>query len=310
MSWCKYTWEYCPFPSGSSCRPGTPRWKGFLSTYTPTGKGSLLLRSTVLRPVLQMLNNHIPPNTGQTGHSYSPLFVMRPNFSQDNLSKLASLVDKIPPHSVTERLLNSCFDYCNWKFGLPKKWIFEAVAQTKDFLHYPASPLDACIHPGWLCLIFALLASAPPSISNDLGHNSELFFQCSLAALHNAEAMPQFSGFVSAKAPLEGSVLACLAVPLLIKRLAASGRLNEAWKLLGSSIRVAESLELHRDPGSRLWTDDEKYIRRLAWNNLVMWDRSVPDPIYLAKRLTSWLMLSARKLRSCRAERPGNDPSE
>lgn len=244
-----------------------------------------------------MVNNHVLPNAGlQNGRSYSPIFMIRPNYSQDTSLKLASIVEKIPPRPVTEQLLNTYFNYFNWNFGLPKNWIIAAVAQMWDFLHYPDSLPDTCLDPNWLCLLFALLATASPNASSSHDHNSELFSQCSMTALRIADDMPHFSSFVSTKFPLDGSLLACLAVPLLSKRHAALGRLNEAWKLLGHWIRVAVSLELHHDPQCRQWTDQEKYLRRLAWNNLVMWDRYIfirharENCSFLPRRLYSALL--------------------
>lgn len=188
------------------------------------------------------------------------------SLSHDALN-LASIVEKIPPAAETERLLTAYFNFSNWNFGLPEGWIRTVVFRTWDFLHQPTSFPDAYLNPNWLCLLFAILASASlHALVADYTHNSEHFLMCSSAALRIADNTSTAGG----------NILACVAIPLLAKRYSSSGRLSEAWNLLGRGIRVAEALGLRCDSEcGQQWAEDEKYIRKLAWNNLAIWDRYV-----------------------------------
>ncbi|KAF5388829.1 hypothetical protein D9757_005621 [Collybiopsis confluens] len=195
-------------------------------------------------------------------HSCFGIFT-KPTFSQ-NTAHLAALVEKIPPRSETELLINSFFRYANWNVGLLETWIRTVVGQTFDFLHCPGSFPGNSLNPNWLCLFFATLASVP---NNATIHQTGVFLTCSIAALRVAEDMQDRSPKCSST--LEGNLLTCLAMPLLSKRYASLGRLGEARRVL----RVAESFRIDYDYEDVSWTDGEKYLRRLAWINLATWDR-------------------------------------
>lgn len=140
------------------------------------------------------------------------------------------------------------------------------------------------INPNWLSLLFAVLASAPTMTSfpeataRDRNiESSDEFFMCAMTARRIAEDdhlnKPSLSLMVSAA---DGTVLSCLAVPLLCSYLSERGRVSEAWKLVGSGLRNAEAIGMHRDPEWKKWqvmSTDEILLRRRAWWGLVIWDK-------------------------------------
>jgi len=76
--------------------------------------------------------------------------------------------------------------------------------------------------------------------------------------------------------PADGTVLGCLAIPILANLLAEKGQASEAWKLVGNGLRSAQGVGLHRDPDWRHWqvmSQDEKNLRRRAWWSLFIADR-------------------------------------
>jgi hypothetical protein len=137
------------------------------------------------------------------------------------------------------------------------------------------------INVHWLCLLFAILALAPQeedmTSAADNRTESETYFLRSLTARRLAKDVyfttPTFSPMISAA---DGTVLGCLATPLLCTYLAEMGRVSEAWKLLGGSIRAAQAVGMHRDPGWQKWkimSADERLLRTTGWWGLVVWDR-------------------------------------
>ena len=67
-----------------------------------------------------------------------------------------------------------------------------------------------------------------------------------------------------------------LATALLCTYIAEMGRVSEAWKLLGGSIRAAQAVGIHRNPAWRKWKviwADEILLRTTAWWALIVWDR-------------------------------------
>ena len=133
-------------------------------------------------------------------------------------------------------------------------------------------------------LLFAILASAPRSAHEEVqqfspSRNSDDYFMYAMMARRIVEDdflnVPSASFMVSAA---DGTVVGCLATPLLCDYLAGRGRVSEAWKLIGHAIRNAMSVGLHRDPEWKLWqmmSADEKLLRRRAWWGLFMSDKSV-----------------------------------
>lgn len=206
-------------------------------------------------------------------------------------SGMEDLIRNIPPMVVSNALIQSFFAQVNWRFGVPDQWFLSACTQMWKVLQYPEAR-GYQINANWLSLFFAVLASTPPDTllfyhqqinqfhSGDTNRTPESitddFFACSMAARRLAEEehlkQPSLSLMNSAA---DGTVLGCLAVPLLCCYLAERGRVSEAWKLAGNAIRNAEAVGMHRDPAWRQWqimSEDERLLRRRAWWGLVIWD--------------------------------------
>jgi hypothetical protein len=142
------------------------------------------------------------------------------------------------------------------------------------------------INPNWLSLLYAVLALAPRNglelTGNDIA-SAEQFFSYAIAARKMGETAYLVSPTSTRSSAAHGSVLACLAVPLLCDHLAERGRVSEAWKLVGHAILCAEAVGMHRDPSWRAWhkmsedimNNDEKLLRRRAWWGLFIWERQV-----------------------------------
>ena len=191
------------------------------------------------------------------------------------------LLQRLPTGNLAEKLITEFFIDVNWRFGIPETWFRDAWAQTeKEILRPSVSSSAIQINSNWLSLLFAIFVFAPRRSvdANDLVLESpDRYFWYSLAALRIAEnnfiQRPSLSGTDPAA---EGTVLGCLAVPLLANHLADRGRVSEAWKLVGLWIRMGESIGLHRDCDLRDWepmSDSEKILRRRAWWGMIVWDK-------------------------------------
>ncbi|KAJ3733804.1 hypothetical protein DFJ43DRAFT_196013 [Lentinula guzmanii] len=232
------------------------------------GSEGLFGRGSILYNILQMAKIYTPDIecTMPNGHSCFNIF-MQLNLGQN--IQLSPLIQKLPPPSETERLLSAFFAHSNWNFGLPETWIRTLVLRMWDFLHYPPKPNTTQLNPNWLCLIYAILASVPSYIvSADYIHDLTTY---SMSALRLASD----AWLVQKTSTKEGCILSCIAVPLIGKKYAGLGRLSEAWQLLGSWIRMAQSLELHHELELECqhWSDEEETLWKLACNNLAVWDR-------------------------------------
>ncbi|KAG6866418.1 hypothetical protein C0991_004703 [Blastosporella zonata] len=192
-------------------------------------------------------------------------------------ARVENLIHNIPSMSVTTALLEIYFAESNWQFGIPEEWFMTACSQMWDALEY-SGPRSIRINSNWLSLFFAVLAYAP-RLHTDPGKpdDSDQYFSCALMARRIAEDdymnKPNISLMVSAA---DGTVLSCLAVPLLCSYLSQRGRVSEAWKLVGNGIRIAEAVGMHRDPEWRQWqvmSKDEVLLRRRAWWGLYIWDK-------------------------------------
>lgn len=160
-------------------------------------------------------------------------------------------------------------------------WFYKACDEMWDTLGRPgATGMEINVH--WLCLFYAILALSPqkgivcPHTFKPL-QESERYFANSITARRLAKdgylATPSFSPLQSAA---DGTVLGCIAAPLQCAYLAQIGRVSEAWKLLGGSIRAAQAVGMHRDPGWQKWkvmSDDEQALRKTGWWGLIVWDR-------------------------------------
>ena len=195
-------------------------------------------------------------------------------------SAAQNLVLSIPAKPRAEELFRAFFDDVNWRFGVPQEWFKKACEEMWKTLR--ASDTEVAFNVHWLCLVFAVLALAPQddtSFATPSYTESEAYFIHSLSARRLAKDIyfttPTFSPMTSAA---DGTVLGCLATPLLCAYLAEMGRVSEAWKLLGGSIRAAQAVGMHRDPGWQKWkvmSADERLLRKTAWWALVVWDRCV-----------------------------------
>ena len=148
------------------------------------------------------------------------------------------------------------------------------------------------INANWLSLFFSILAIAKasddesPETEDDKGGGGkgmepgDKYFMCAMAARRIAEDDYLNKSNISLmSSAADGTVLGCLAVPLLCCYLAQRGRVSEAWKLVGSGVRYAEAIGMHRDPEWNHWqvmSKDEIVLRRIAWWGLFIWDKYVP----------------------------------
>ncbi|KAJ3973109.1 hypothetical protein EV361DRAFT_89204 [Lentinula raphanica] len=180
---------------------------------------------------------------------------------------LPALIQNLPSYQETECLISAFFACSNLTFGLPETWIRTLISRMWDFFRLPSgASLNTQLNPSWICLIHAILAYVP---SNVLSVNSgHAFIECAMSALRLAS-----DGMFHSRSE-EGIILACLAVSLIGKKYTASGRLNDAWLLIGNWIRVAQSLNLHHEDGYyTCWSEEEQAVRKVAWDNLLIWDR-------------------------------------
>lgn len=219
------------------------------------------------------------------------------SFSNSFASSVRNLILAIPSKAQTISLLNAFFLEVNWRFGcvlittiflgrgliflcisVPKEWFYKACDETWWALgKVESTGLEINVH--WLCLFFSVLALAPKEESGSCPSyiESDNYFMRSLAARRLAKdayfSAPSFSPLTSAA---DGTVLGCLATPLLCSYLAEIGRVSEAWKLLGGTIRAAQAVGMHRDPGWQKWkimSKDERDLRTTGWWGLIIWDR-------------------------------------
>ncbi|RDB25040.1 putative transcriptional regulatory protein C1F7.11c [Hypsizygus marmoreus] len=195
--------------------------------------------------------------------------------------RVEELIRNIPPVPITSALLQGFFAENNCRFGIPEEWFRGACSQMWSVLEYPG-PHGVQINANWLCLLFGVLAYAPKKTlegqPEDMNAEcSDHYFTCAMTARRIAEDdhlnKPNLSLMVSAA---DGTVLSCLAVPLLCSYLSQKGRVSEAWKLVGNGIRNALAVGMHRDPEWKQWqvmSTDEVLLRRRAWWGLFIWDK-------------------------------------
>ncbi|KAJ7232790.1 hypothetical protein B0H12DRAFT_1239538 [Mycena haematopus] len=193
------------------------------------------------------------------------------------------LIQSLPSSSVVASLCQVFFEDANWRFGIPEPWFLATCADMWNALRYNVP--QVLINPNWLSLLYAVLALAPrtrlESTSGKID-SAEQFFLYAMTARRIAESAYLVRSTSTRPSAAQGSVLACLAVPLLCDHLAERGRVSEAWKLVGYAILCAEAVGMHRDPSCGAWqkmssedimSDDEKLLRRRAWWGLFVWER-------------------------------------
>lgn len=196
-------------------------------------------------------------------------------------ANIEELIPNLPSMLVVEALTSAFFAEVNWRYGIPEEWFRGARSQMWASLQHRHS-MASQINANWLMLLFGILASAPRSAHEEVqqfspNRNSDDYFMCAMMARRMVEDdyldVPSASFMVSAA---DGTVVGCLATPLLCDYLAERGRISEAWKLIGQAIRNAMAVGLHRDPEWKLWqtmSGDEKLLRRRAWWGLFMSDK-------------------------------------
>lgn len=188
-----------------------------------------------------------------------------------------------------DALCRAFFKDANWRFGIPEQWFHATCTDMWNAMRYTAPQVQ--INPNWLSLLYAVLALAPRSALESTGTDNDIsaeqFFSYAMTARCIAESAYLVRPSSTRTSAAQGSVLACLAVPLLCDHLAERGRVSEAWKLVGHAILCAEAVGMHRDPSWRAWQktsmssaedimgDDEKLLRRRAWWGLFIWERQV-----------------------------------
>ncbi|KAH0588706.1 hypothetical protein H2248_004512 [Termitomyces sp. 'cryptogamus'] len=194
------------------------------------------------------------------------------------IARVEDLIHDIPSTVIAAALLKAFFAECNWRFGIPEEWFSNACSQMWNVLEHPG-PHGLHINAHWLSLFFAVLAYTPESAGDGKAQadSRDHYFSCAMRARRVAEDdymnTPSISLMVSAA---DGTVLSCLAVPILCSYLSEHGRVSEAWKLVGSGIRQAEAVGMHRDPEWRHWqvmSKDEALLRRRGWWGLYILDK-------------------------------------
>ncbi|TBU31328.1 hypothetical protein BD311DRAFT_717184 [Dichomitus squalens] len=199
---------------------------------------------------------------------------------------IANLVSSLPPQETVDFLVERYLEERNWEFGIPERWFKTACQQMWHHLdtHCPGAcqAAGSCLrcarelNPHWLVLLFSVLALAPHEAS---GVNSKKFFMKSLEARRLVEDIMLFSpeySFAPTQCVVHGVSLSCIAASLLASWLSDRGRISDAWKLVGTAIRQAQAVGLHRDPTWHKWEKmdaEECELRVLAWWYLIIFDR-------------------------------------
>ncbi|KAF8629132.1 hypothetical protein AX17_005718 [Amanita inopinata Kibby_2008] len=244
------------------------------------GRGSLIcaLHSLSTKKIRRFLYAH------STDATYLTQEAAERGLLGSRAQEFNDLLNHIPPEAQAKQLVEAFFQDVNWRFGIPEKWFMRTCRQMWNIMrrrsqHHRGSQLN----PNWVCLFFSILAVSPwSSIKDDSMEDADYetfdtYFKCAMAARCIAETLyleePNSSIMVSAA---DGTVLSCLAVPLLCNYLAERGHASEAWKLVGKAISSATAVGMHQDPGWPYWqvmSEEEKLLRRRAWWGLFVWDR-------------------------------------
>lgn len=194
---------------------------------------------------------------------------------------IEELVSSLPSMLAVETMTAAFFLEINWRYGIPEEWFRGTRSQMWASLQNQQMATSQ-INANWMMLLLAILASAPQSAYKEIQHyaptrSSDDYFMCAIMARRMVEdecLCPPAASFMDSAA--DGTVLGCLATPLLCDYLAQRGLVSEAWKLVGQGIRNAISVGMHRGPEWKLWqmmSADEKLLRRRAWWGLFMSDK-------------------------------------
>lgn len=195
-----------------------------------------------------------------------------------NVGASRRLSQRLPPKPTCDALLHSYFSHCNWRFGIPELNFMENYGELWRMMD--ATDGEADVNPHFLSLLFAMLSMAPDDERDDTQRNTEFFRQSINARRMGEDSLlaPAFGETDSNSiAPTaDGTVLSCIAAPILAAYLADRGLVSEGWKIVGASMRNAYAIGLNRDPDWDTWRimkEDEKRWRRRGWWSLVLCDR-------------------------------------
>ncbi|KAF8627808.1 hypothetical protein AX15_004233 [Amanita polypyramis BW_CC] len=212
-------------------------------------------------------------------HSTDATYLKEQNLIEPRAQSFSELLDRIPPESHAQRLIESFFRDVNWRFGIPENWFMRTYRQMRTALLCRSEQHGGTtLNPNWMSLFFSILALAPCHSAEAEGEElHDTHFECAMLARYIAEGVyfqgPSPSIMASAA---DGTVLSCLAAPLLCNYLAERGHASEAWKLVGKAVCVATAIGMHQDPGWPYWqvmSEEEKLLRRRTWCGLFVWDR-------------------------------------
>ncbi|KAH8084905.1 hypothetical protein BXZ70DRAFT_566096 [Cristinia sonorae] len=198
-------------------------------------------------------------------------------------SLIRNLLSQLPPRCEVEAIINCFFLTRNAEFGISDIW-FRTAMNTMwfhmDNICIPGCSSDgdcpACeeeVNPHWLSLFFSVLAVTAASIGSQ---PADTYFRNALSARKLVEDILLINPNPKTDASLAGTILSCLATVMMAAYLADRGRISEAWRLIGGSVRCGISVGLHRDIRWTRWEKMggiEKELRTLTWWLLVAADR-------------------------------------
>lgn len=190
----------------------------------------------------------------------------------------------LPRKTLSDALFSNFFDYESWRFSLPRALFSNAYMSMWEYLQDDSNSADP-VSIGWLNLLYAIFATNSRPLVQDtaeltnsaLEQTRHMYFLRALAARRLSDDIliltGPTSGASSAPAP-DNTMYGCLASVLLANYMCDRGNATEAWKVIGSAVRTAQALDLHRD--TALWnnlsrTDQE--LRKITWSLLSVHDR-------------------------------------
>ncbi|KAJ7668484.1 hypothetical protein DFH06DRAFT_982925 [Mycena polygramma] len=244
--------------------------------------GEYIGRGSSLSALYSISSQTAPRLPHVTSTESSVLFPSGSANDQPSSPSVLRLIQCLPSAPTVTALCQVFFKDANWRYGIPEQWFRATCADMWNAMRYTVPQVQ--INLNWLSLLYAVLALAPrdslDSTSNDID-SAEQFFSYAMAARRISESAYLVRSNSARTSAAQGSVLACLAVPLLCDHLADRGLASEAWKLVGQAILCAEAVGMHRDPSWRAWQEmsgeimsgDEKLLRRRAWWGLFVWER-------------------------------------
>ncbi|KDQ13892.1 hypothetical protein BOTBODRAFT_175304 [Botryobasidium botryosum FD-172 SS1] len=194
---------------------------------------------------------------------------------------LRALVAGLPPRATCDTHISNFFEYRNWRFAMPKAWFLTVYDRMWRTLALGINGVDQ-INPHWLTLLFSMFALAGTN-SDDMNPNGEQqqrkqqYFLHALAARRLAEDILCTSFLPpSQSSTSDGTALGCLGAVFISCYMCDRGNLSEAWKVVGSAMRGAIAVGLHRDPGWTKWkvmSCEEQTLRKTTWWLLFIFDR-------------------------------------